>query len=178
MRTGLLIVKPAGGDFEDLIAPRPGNSINEAVLVGNPASPPSRKVSLEWLRFSDPLKGGSPNVFDHRVQPTQNTPVWREPVLVIFLGAPGRREMVDGARVGSVRRLPPGNSSKCHPLETKRAAQQSRNQGAISDADPPALAGKFARRNTLRRPARSPVKPGHSPGLAQQTRSRSWRLAG
>ena len=81
MRPVLLIVKPAGGDFEDLIAPRPGNSINEAVLAGNPASPPSRKVSLEWLGFSDPLKRGSPNVFDHRVQPTQNIPVCREPVL-------------------------------------------------------------------------------------------------
>ena len=86
MRTGLLIVKPAGGDFEDLIAPRPGNSINEAVLVGNPASPPSRKVSLEWLRFSDSLKRGSPDVFDHRVKSTQDVPVCREPVLVILPG--------------------------------------------------------------------------------------------
>jgi hypothetical protein len=86
MRTVLLIVKPAGGDFENLIAPRSGNSINEAMLVGHPGSPPTRKVSFEWLRFSDPLKGGSPNVFDHRVQPTQNIPVFREPMLVILPG--------------------------------------------------------------------------------------------
>jgi hypothetical protein len=28
-----LMVKPAGDNFEDLIAPRPGNSINEAVVL-------------------------------------------------------------------------------------------------------------------------------------------------
>jgi NAD-reducing hydrogenase large subunit len=54
--------------------------------VGNPASPPSSKVSFERLRFSDPRKGGSLNVFDHRIQPTQDIRVGREPMLVILPG--------------------------------------------------------------------------------------------
>jgi hypothetical protein len=65
-----LIVEAARRDFEDLLPLRPDNAINEAVLIRNSTSPPSRKVALERFRLSDALKRGSTSVFDDRVQPT------------------------------------------------------------------------------------------------------------
>jgi hypothetical protein len=81
-----LVVKAAGGDFEDLPPLRPGNAIDEAVLARNSASPPSGEVSFERLRLTDSLEGGSVGVFDHRVEPARDVPVSSEPVLIILPG--------------------------------------------------------------------------------------------
>jgi hypothetical protein len=63
------MVKTAGGDLKDLLAFRPDDTADKAVLVRNSAGPPSRKVPFEGFRFADPLKGRSTNVVDHGVQP-------------------------------------------------------------------------------------------------------------
>jgi hypothetical protein len=79
-------MKTASRDFESLLARRPGDFVNEAMLAGNPTSPPTGKVSLQRFRFSDSFEGGSTNVFDNRVKPTQNIPISRDPVLIVFPG--------------------------------------------------------------------------------------------
>ena len=79
-----MIVKTAGGDFQDLLALYPDNAINKTVPNRNSASSPSRKVSLERLRFADALKGGSTSVVDHRVQPARDVPAGHEPVFSLI----------------------------------------------------------------------------------------------
>ena len=62
-----LIMETARGDCEDLLSPRPNNTINETVLTGNSASAPSCEVTFKRFRLADTLERGSARVFDHRV---------------------------------------------------------------------------------------------------------------
>jgi len=51
------MVKTAGGDLKDLLAFRPDDTADKAVLVRNSAGPPSRKVPFEGSGLPIPSKG-------------------------------------------------------------------------------------------------------------------------
>jgi hypothetical protein len=91
----------AHGDFDPLVgASLTLNAVNEPVLDGNAAGPPTRQVFLQCLRLTQALKGAPARVLNQGIDSGRDRWVGLKPVLIIVSSVSGEMNPHDLVEIG------------------------------------------------------------------------------